>query len=197
MNEIQENLIQLIKEDGETPVLDLSRKTKIPQPTLHHIISGKTKKPRKYVLETLALYFGVTINQLTGKEDLPERITPEKIQRHEGGKYIPIMNYLNNRSEEKMLLIEASASFNLALHLDTNEFEPIFPRGSVLIGQTGAENLEDRSFIFIRHKNDKSEIGKAIIEDNNIFVMLDKQIYPISEIEANFILGISEIRRKM
>ncbi len=51
---------------------ELARKTDIPQPTLHRILSGATKSPRGNSLAPLANFFSITINQLMGVDELPE-----------------------------------------------------------------------------------------------------------------------------
>lgn len=43
----------------------------IPQPTIHRILTGKTKEPKSSTLEKLAIIFGVTEDQLRGKQPLP------------------------------------------------------------------------------------------------------------------------------
>lgn len=42
----------------------LSRKTEIPQSTLHKILSGKTNDPRASTLKSLSDYFGISIEEL-------------------------------------------------------------------------------------------------------------------------------------
>ncbi len=44
--------------------LTLSKESKIPQPTLHHLLSGKTKKPRSELLQKLAQFFDISIPTL-------------------------------------------------------------------------------------------------------------------------------------
>ncbi len=44
--------------------LTLSKESKIPQPTLHHLLSGKTKKPRRALLQKLAQFFDISIPTL-------------------------------------------------------------------------------------------------------------------------------------
>ncbi|STX81489.1 HTH-type transcriptional regulator [Legionella busanensis] len=48
--------------------LNLSRETQIPQPTLHHLLSGKTKKPRSVLLKKLADFFNVSVPVLLETE---------------------------------------------------------------------------------------------------------------------------------
>jgi len=44
---LSNNLKYLIKLHDGISILELAKKTRIPQPTLHHILNAETKKPRK------------------------------------------------------------------------------------------------------------------------------------------------------
>ena len=58
------NLYSLIQEH-QINEAELSRRTGIPQPTLHKILSGKTTDPRiSTLLQTLASYFNITLDNL-------------------------------------------------------------------------------------------------------------------------------------
>lgn len=57
------NLRKLMQKAGLNEA-DLSRKTHIPQATLHKILSGKTEDPRASTLKTLSDFFGVSIDEL-------------------------------------------------------------------------------------------------------------------------------------
>lgn len=48
--------------------IDVARLAQIPQPTIHHILAGFTKKPRRKTLEAIANALSVSINDLTGLE---------------------------------------------------------------------------------------------------------------------------------
>ncbi len=50
---------------------ELSRNSKVSQPTIHRLLSGATPDPRMSTLKLLAKYFQVTIGQLVGVEPLP------------------------------------------------------------------------------------------------------------------------------
>ena len=48
---------------------EVSRRTHVPQPTIHKILSGKTTDPRASTLKSLADYFKISIDELvTGVE---------------------------------------------------------------------------------------------------------------------------------
>src|SRR3990167_2099088 len=89
---IGDNLQQLLKLHGDLSLSDLARETKIPQPTLHHIIEGKTKKPRRHALEALANFFSITVPQLTGAIPFSFPI-PEAIKQSLKISTIPLIDW--------------------------------------------------------------------------------------------------------
>src|SRR5580700_5344553 len=63
---ISHNLHRLLQLHGDLSLSDLARETHIPQPTLHHILDGKTKKPRRQALEAIANFFSISVAELIG-----------------------------------------------------------------------------------------------------------------------------------
>src|SRR3990167_5290128 len=57
------NLRSLMKNVGLNEA-ELSRRTDIPQATLHKILAGKTEDPRASTLKTLSDFFGISIDEL-------------------------------------------------------------------------------------------------------------------------------------
>lgn len=79
MNKVAENLRALMS--GRISENELARKTGVPQPTIHRVLSGKVEDPRDGTLRPLAMYFGVKVEHLRTKEPdyfraLPERSRP-------------------------------------------------------------------------------------------------------------------------
>ena len=73
---------------------ELARKTDIPQPTLHRILSGATKSPRGNSLAPLANFFSVTINQLMGVDELPaDRVAGTHNTRIYGWTPVPLISW--------------------------------------------------------------------------------------------------------
>ncbi len=57
------NLRKLMQKMGVTEA-ELSRRTNIPQATVHKILAGKTEDPRASTLKTLSDFFGISIDEL-------------------------------------------------------------------------------------------------------------------------------------
>lgn len=70
------NLRVLMKKVGLNEA-ELSRKTQIPQATMHKILAGKTEDPRASTLKTLSDFFGISIDELlSGNPTSPQTKTP-------------------------------------------------------------------------------------------------------------------------
>lgn len=90
LHEVLEQLMQEVNINEA----ELARKTDIPQPTLHRILSGATKSPRGSSLAPLANFFSVTINQLMGVDELPEdRIKGTHNSRIYGWTPVPLISW--------------------------------------------------------------------------------------------------------
>lgn len=85
--------------------LTLSKKAKIPQPTIQRILASESKNPRKTSLEPIAAYFNLTIDELKNRP----------LYQNETGKYwatIPIIDlnqvseWLSQDATEHQFLIE-------------------------------------------------------------------------------------------
>lgn len=57
--------------DGQISEGELSRKTGVPQSTIHRILAGQIKESKPSTLRPLANYFGLTLSQLQGEEPMP------------------------------------------------------------------------------------------------------------------------------
>ncbi|WP_419421412.1 helix-turn-helix transcriptional regulator (plasmid) [Legionella sp. D16C41] len=60
---LAKNLEQLLAKH-HIKALNLAKEINIPQPTLHHILSGTTKKPRNEILKKLANFFNISASSL-------------------------------------------------------------------------------------------------------------------------------------
>lgn len=95
-------VLSLLMQEVNINEAELARKTDIPQPTLHRILSGATKSPRGSSLAPLANFFSVTINQLMGVDELPEnRVKGTHNSRIYGWTPVPMINWKHAASWEK------------------------------------------------------------------------------------------------
>ncbi len=78
---ISETLRRLMEANNENPH-SLSVKTKVTQPTIFRILSGESKEPRRSNVEKLARFFGLTVEELYGKE-LPKLSVEQDVKVYE------------------------------------------------------------------------------------------------------------------
>lgn len=70
-NPVKENLKILMQADGKISEGELSRRTGIPQTTIHRILSGQIKESKPSTLKPIATYFKLSLAQLQGEEPMP------------------------------------------------------------------------------------------------------------------------------
>jgi transcriptional regulator with XRE-family HTH domain len=137
MKSLIQNLTHLMHQQKISEA-ELARKTNIPQPTLHKILSGKTADPRISTLQLLADYFEVTLDELAHVQVIKTKHIQAKIQ------FIPLLTWADcARGEsfreklltdnwEQCLVVEylAEGAFGL---MSKPSMEPRFPRATLLI----------------------------------------------------------------
>jgi SOS-response transcriptional repressor LexA len=133
-------LRRLMYERGITEA-ELARRTNIPQPTLHKILSGKTGDPRASTLKSLADFFGVTIDMLlTGSASS----TPSTPSSSANTQSIAVISWSDCIEASSLIRTLNSTNWDHWItteHPSTNAFalsskpsmEPRFPKGSTLI----------------------------------------------------------------
>ena len=172
---MKDNLQQLMKIHGNLSLSDLYRETGIPQPTLHHVLVGSTKNPRKKFLTMLANFFSISIDELTGKLPLP-RLIPETIKEDLKITTLPILEWdmlpywpLKHIKNVKELLFDKPIAANsFGLVIQSSNMEPLFPEKSLLIFEFG-KSPQDRDFIVVHMKQDNNILFNRLFKDNNTY----------------------------
>ncbi len=88
MSEVSQVLKQLLEGelvDGR-PISEneLARRTGVPQPTIHRILTGESRYPTPKTLKPLADHFGVSMAQMRGEEPLFSPKKPSPSYKEEG-----------------------------------------------------------------------------------------------------------------
>lgn len=181
---ISSNLQRLLKLRGNLSLSELARETQIPQPTLHHIVEGKTKKPRRQALEAIAKFFSISIPQLTGALPLSTTI-PETIKESLKISTVPLINWnlAKNWESDKHdlakfeeIILENKIHKNaFALQLKDSHLEPLFQENSILIFDS-SQPLKDRDFVLVyTSKFDLTTINRLFIDGKNFYIKKEKQ----------------------
>jgi SOS-response transcriptional repressor LexA len=92
-NPVKENLKKLMEADGKISEGELSRRTGIPQTTIHRILSGQIKESKPSTLKPIAAYFKLSLAQLQGEEAIAPSSNSSSIQTSTPAKLIPLITW--------------------------------------------------------------------------------------------------------
>lgn len=176
---ISQNLQTLLKLRGDITLSDLARETGVPQPTLHHIVEGRTKKPRRQALESLATYFSISVPQLIGTLPLLPNI-PNAIKDSLKISTVPLIDWELaknwNRDDYECIqfreiIVEREVSKNtFALELQDASMEPLFLEKSILIfDPTKSPKGRDFVLVYLAQSNSVT-FNRLFIEDNKFYL---------------------------
>jgi transcriptional regulator with XRE-family HTH domain len=177
-----DNLQQLMRIHGNISVSELARLTEIPQPTIHHILTGSTKNPRKKALEELSRFFSISIEQLTGQEPLPA-IIPEGVKKDLQISSIPIVEWdslkswpfskVDIKENQEVLLNKKVASDSFALIIPNESMLPRFQQNTLLIFDSG-KTPKDRDYVIVHLSKDNIiEFNRLFYESNAFYIRHD------------------------
>jgi SOS-response transcriptional repressor LexA len=180
---IHDNLRYLLKLHDELTISELARQTQIPQPTLHHLLNGTTKRPRRRVLERLASFFSISIPQLTGLIPLNQSIT-ESIKRSLKLSTIPIIEWgmlanwpevdKTSKNFTQILLDRQVGENSFALIMKDSMREPLFPENSILVFDP-TKIPKDRDYIMIWLLDTNSVVfSRLYMENQESFIKQDQ-----------------------
>lgn len=176
---ISDNLQRLLKLHGDLSLSELARETQIPQPTLHHIIEGKTKKPRRQALEALARFFSISIPQLTGSIPLTPNI-PDAIKESLKISIVPLIDWSQARNWESdkndlfkfdKIILEKEIDKNaFALQLNDSRMEPLFQEKSILIFDP-SRTVKERDFVLVYlSRSDLITLNRLFIDNKHFYI---------------------------
>lgn len=167
---------------------ELARKTRIPQPTLHRILSGATRSPRGESLSPLAKFFSISISQLIGDEPLPEdRIPGTHNPEVVAWTSIPVLTWeiagqwpdCKNRLKEQhwndwITTDKPVSNDAFALRVTGESMAPRFNEGTTLVIEPTAE-ARNRSFIVVQFEDQSDVTFKQLLIDGG-----DQYLKPIN-----------------
>ncbi len=181
---IATNLQKLLKLHGDLSLSDLARETQIPQPTLHHIVEGKTKKPRRHALQSLSEFFSISIPQLTGAAPFSPALS-ESIKTNFKIFTVPLIEWeqaknwerdKNNLSKFDEIILNTQVDKNaFALKLLNSHMEPLFQEQSILILDP-SKIAKDRDFVLAYFpKSDTLIFNRLFIDTNKYYIKHDQK----------------------
>lgn len=183
LNHISSILVKLMSQAGIRKVSDLARYTGIPHSSINKIISGGIDSPKAVTVNKLAIFFGLSIEQLIGEVRIPENwvFGGYNNSRRKAWMIVPIIewadvmfwvfkhdsitpyNYKHWINTEKDLSEKSFA-------LKTKPFmEPRFKEGSLIIVDPEPQ-YSDGDYIVVVIGNEFPTVRK-VIEEGGVFIL--------------------------
>lgn len=169
------NIETLMFRLGNISVSELSRKTNIPQPTLHQLINGVTKRPRRSTLEVLATALGVTVEELSGQHPLPERL-PKYVKEGLSLPSIPVYRYsdvANVKAAEPYKEILTDSNYGdscFATEMFDSSMEPLIPTGSLMIFNQNSKPCNRNIVLALQAHSDSISIMRYVVDGDQAFL---------------------------
>lgn len=187
----------MLKKDVKTA--QLARLTNIPQQTLQRIVTGISPRPHEQALNNIASYFGVSVGQLKGEEQLPKEFFPaagfEDILAKKSIN-VPLLAWDQLKELEKIYkkiedngvdefdnIITISLGFSekcFGLIMNDSSMDPYFPKDSILVIDPNKE-IKDRSFALVKLTEEKTFLFRQVLLDGQY-----KYLKPINPDLNNF-----------
>lgn len=176
---VSEVLKYLMQDIGNISEGELSRRTGVPQPTIHRILSGKTPNPRLDSVKPLADFFNLSIDQLLARDSLPkDRIPGTFVTDIVKQKRVPALTWEEmlhwpdslNRPEFKKNRLWLTADsevgvFSFAFQIQDVRFFPEFKKGTWLIIDP-ARSMQKENFLLAAYL-DQIIIGQVSTDYDN------------------------------
>ncbi|MCD8542566.1 MAG: LexA family transcriptional regulator [Gammaproteobacteria bacterium] len=157
-------------------VTQVAREAQIPQQTLQRIVAGLSPKPHRKTLNALANYFSLSVEQLTGKEALPEDQGVASLSniQHRPIYQIPyidfsdIENYLKTR-DKKLIKSQVNTDGELsenvfATRMTDSSMYPYIPKHALVLMDPIAQP-EDQHFVLVRLAESGAFIIRQILTE--------------------------------
>ncbi len=173
---LKNNLRKLMIKHGNMSVSDLAKATSLPQPTLYQLYTGVTARPRKKTLAALAEYFSVSVEQLIGKENLPNQL-PQNIKEQLELNTVPILDWkdlpfwpgsIDLTTKKEIFLDKKATPETFAVQMIDDSMEPIFPSGCLLIFDAQKETKDKDCALIFESKTNQFSFKKIFLDGNTV-----------------------------
>jgi SOS-response transcriptional repressor LexA len=193
MEALSDRIRDLMKKHDLLTEKELSIETGIPQPTIHRILTGNTKVPRKAALKAFSDFFKVPLHTLLEPNDMTQGMHETLA---EPGTRVPLLAWSNIKqqisalgSPNKKFSYQHIISFKklegnlFALILEGAELEPRFSRGTILIFKAN-KPAKNRDYVLLDSEN-FPVMKQILIDGREQYVKsLDADLpHPVSKLE--------------
>lgn len=139
------NIAHLMRTHGIKSPSELSRLTRVPQPTIHRMLTGEAREPRQSTIKPITDFFGVTLAQLmetdlaTGEilanvKPVASPRTVPLLSSIQAGAFTTIEEAEAGNGHERIAVRNSNPGRNaFALRVDGDSMEPRFPEGCVIV----------------------------------------------------------------
>lgn len=135
--------------EQEITATDLAKSLNMPVPTIHRIVTGRTKNPHEKSIKSISDFFGISIDDL-----IDDNTTQTEISKLTDLKQVPILEWsqltttmTNLQSETKIAVSNVShRAFSLIMH--DHSMEPMIEKESILIFDPEIK-AEDRNYVLV------------------------------------------------
>lgn len=200
-------LRKLIASSDHLSGSELAKRCGIPVSTVNRILAGTVIDPKISTLKPLADYFGVSVDQLLGYAALPEKFNRHN-QKIKPSMALPVFQIKNFQSPSQntnqwftWVSDKPTNNETFAISIETNEFEPIFSKDSILIVEPSMLPPQNNDYVaVIFEPNNTIAIKKyKVEEDDYYFLSLNPQIQALlcSSKKYHLLGVISEAHTKL
>jgi len=155
--------------------VDLAREVKIPPPTIHRLITGKSTRPYKSSLKPIADFFSMSIEQLIGEQSFtnnPLIINEETSLQTRKIAYLPLIPWeklqhhqmTDENKYEKIPFVGNISTLGYATILTDYSMEPLFSHGSMLIFDP-EKTFKDRSYVLVQLNETNLPVFRQLLID--------------------------------
>jgi len=200
ISDISNILKSLISQFGNLSGAELAKRTGLTISTVNRLLAGSISDPKISTLKPLAEYFGITVDQLLGFTALPEKLSENDINLLHPSMVIPVYGMSNfleaNKNQQWFTWVTQKIDKNeevFAISLDTERFEPVFEKDTILVIEPGMLPPQNSDYLLIKF-NDENQISiqRYYIEGNeHYFIPINLQLKAIPTKEKKHtILGV-------
>ena len=163
---------------------ELARRTGVPQPTIHRMVTGTCPRPHMASIKPIADYFGLTPEQLKG-EEMILGLNMFKLDGLDGWAKIPLVAWQQlktwpkqeyeysvteqgvtaKKREQMITYTDASVKRKaFAVYVKDNSMSPDFPEATLLIFDPD-RGMKDDSFVLIRLENGNVLFRQLVVKN--------------------------------
>lgn len=181
----------------------LAAAAKVPQPTIHRILTGESLDPKTATLQPIASYFGVSVSDLREKDleaiahgagnvspgPAPSGKVPVIAWVRAGDFAEAVDNYQPGQAEDWVEVTVPVRRYTFALRVEGDSMEPDFPPGTLLIVEP---EMDPQPNDFVIAKNGGDATFKQLVKDGADWYLKPlNSRYPMKQVlEGTHIVGV-------